>query len=198
MDYKDALKELTEKDITRYIRNLHERLFVNLEDKYDEKRGGLYRDSSVRLSGTNVSTADPRFIPQLMDNLSWRILEILKKNANGELSNSEYIDKINECIYEMIRMQPFGDGNKRTSRLISNILYQEKGIPFVLLPVSLWNEYVDAWKSNDIKDYNSLMHRLILESYSYFYGDQSVNEAVVSKTKSEKIINANIAKKSKH
>jgi len=119
----------------------------------------------------------------------------LKKNANGELSNSEYIDKINECIYEMIRMQPFADGNKRTSRLLSNILYQEKGIPFVLLPVSLWNDYVDAWKSDDIKDYNDLMNRLIVESYGYFYGNQTANEAVISKSKSEKIITANISRK---
>lgn len=195
LSYKDAINSLTERDITRYIRSLHERMFVYLQDKYKERRGGLYRESPVRLSGTNVETADPSYIPQIMDNISWKILEVLKKNANGELSNSEYVDKINECIYEMIRMQPFADGNKRTSRLLSNILYQEKGIPFVLLPVSLWNEYVDAWRSDDIKNYNNLMHRLIIESYSYFYGNQTANEAVISKSKSKKIITANVNKK---
>lgn len=195
LNYKEAINSLTERDITRYILNLHERMFVNLQDKYKERRGGLYRESSVRLSGTNVETADPRFIPQIMDNISWKILEVLKQNVNGELSNSEYIDKINECIYEMIRMQPFADGNKRTARLLSNILYQEKGMPFVLLPVSLWNEYVDAWRSDDIKDYNNLMHRLIVESYSYFYGNQTANEAVLSKSKNKKIITANVSKR---
>lgn len=195
LSYKEALDNLNERDIARYICDLHRRLFANLSDKYDEQRGGFYRNYPVNLSGTQVSTADPYMINQLMENVSWRILDILRRNADGKLSNSEYIDEINECIYEIIRMQPFGDGNKRTSRLLSNLLYQEKGIPFVLLPVSLWGEYVDAWSAPTIDKYNELMHRLILESYGYFYGDQSVNEAVISKSKTKKIITANVDKK---
>ena len=39
------------------------------------------------------------------------------------------------------------------------------------------------------------MYSLILESYSYFYGNQTVNEAVNTKTQSERIINANRHKK---
>jgi Fic family protein len=88
-------------------------------------------------------------------------------------------------------MQPFADGNKRTSRLLSNILYQEKGIPYVLVPVKEWNNYVDAWSNDDISKYNDMMHRLILESYKYFYGDQSVNDAANTKIAGEKIILAN-------
>lgn len=195
LSYKEALNTLNEKDIARYICNLHERLFSNLSEKYNEQRGGFYRNFPVSLTGTQVSTADPFLIKQLMENVSWRILDILRKNADGELSNSEYVDQINSCIYEIIRMQPFGDGNKRTARLLSNLLYQEKGIPFVLLPVKDWDEYVEAWSSDDVKKYNNLMHRLILESYNYFYGDQSVNEAVKTKINNEKIINANRGKK---
>ena len=130
-----------------------------------------------------------------MDNLSWRILDILRKNANGELSNSEYIDKVNECIYEMIRMQPFADGNKRTSRLLSNILYQEKGIPYVFVPVKDWGNYVDAWSSDDIEDYNEMMHDLIVESYQYFYGGQSVHDITNATSYGKKIITSNRGKK---
>ena len=126
-----------------------------------------------------------------MDNLSWRILEILKKNANGELSNSEYIARVNECIYEMIRMQPFSDGNKRTSRLLSNILYQEKGIPYVIIPVKDWDNYVNAWSKNTIEDYNSMMNRLVIDSYKYFYGNQSANDAAFNKVTGQKIITNN-------
>lgn len=195
LSYKEALERINERDIARYVCDLHRRLFSNLTEKYDEQRGGFYRNFSVNLAGTQVSTADPHMINQLMENVSWRILDTLKKNADNKLSNSEYIDTINECIYEMIRMQPFGDGNKRTARLLSNILYQEKGIPFVLLPVSYWDEYVDAWSAKNVEKYNELMHQLILESYSYFYGTQSVNEAVASKVKTEKIITANVGRK---
>lgn len=191
MDYKQAIYSITEKDLTHYICDLHARLFSKLSDKYDEKRGGTFRSVPVSLAGTDVVTADERMIPQLMDNLSWRLLDILKKNINGELSNSEYIDSVNECIYEMIRMQPFADGNKRTSRLVSNIFYQEKGIPYVIIPVKEWGNYVDAWSSDTVDEYNKLMHRLILDSYGYFYGNQSVNNAVNVKANGKKIVMAN-------
>lgn len=195
LSYEEALNELNERDIARYICDLHRRMFGFISEKYNETRGGFYRNYPVKLSGTTVSPMDPYLIKNGMENLSWRILDILKRNARGEYSNSEYLTKVNECIYEMIRMQPFGDGNKRTSRLLSNLLYQEKGIPFVLLPPSTWDEYVDAWSSDNTDKYNNLMNRLILDSYSYFYGDQSVSEAVITKNQTEKIINANIVKK---
>lgn len=191
LEYKEAINCIKERDLTTYICDLHRRLFSNLTHKYGEERGGLYRSAPVSLSGTNVRTIDPYFIPQEMDNISWRILEILKKNANGELSNSEYIAQVNECIYDLIRMQPFADGNKRTSRLLSNILYQEKGIPYVLVPVKEWDNYVNAWSHDDVSQYNEMMHRLILESYNYFYGGQSVNDITHSRVSSEKIIMAN-------
>lgn len=191
LDYKEALDCLNEKDIADYICGLHERLFSGLSNKYGEQRGGFYRIAQVSLAGTNVNTAEPRMIKQLMENVSWRILKILKDNADGKCSNSEYIDSMNECIYEIIRMQPFGDGNKRTARLLQNILYQEKGIPFVLLHPREWSNYVDAWSADNVEKYNELMHKLIIESYSYFYGDQSVFEITNNREKTEKIIYAN-------
>ena len=191
LEYKEALECLNERDIADYICGLHGRLFAGLSNKYGESRGGFYRNSEVSLAGTNVKTAEPRMIKQLMENVCYRILKIVKENAEGKYSNSEYIDNINECIYEIIRMQPFADGNKRTARLLQNILYQEKGIPFVLLQPKEWNNYVDAWSYKDTSKYNDLMHKLIIESYSYFYGDQSVVEVTSNKEKTEKIIYGN-------
>ena len=191
LSYKEAIESLTERDISNFIRDLHQKMFSKLSDKYDETRGGFYRTSPVSLAGTQVETASPRMIPQIVDNISWRILETLKKSANGEISNSDYVDEINSCIYELIRAQPFADGNKRTSRLLSNILYQEKGLPYVLLPVKEWDNYVDAWSNNDVSVYNEMMHRLILDSYNYFYGGQSVGKALSGRVSGDKLINAN-------
>jgi hypothetical protein len=74
-------------------------------------------------------------------------------------------------------------------------LYQEKGIPYVIVPVKDWDNYVDAWSSNTVDKYNKLMHRLVLDSYGYFYGDQTVNAAVNSKSNGKKIIMANRKRK---
>ena len=191
MSYSEAINSLTERDISNFIRDLHGKLFSKLSYKYGEPRGGFYRNGSVSLQGTQVDVPSYRMIPQIIDNLSWRILETLKKTLDGDMSNSEYIEEINSCIYEMIRTQPFDDGNKRTSRLLSNILYQEKGLPYVLVPVKEWDNYVDAWSSEKEGMYNSLMQRLILESYNYFYGVQSVGNALKGKVDGHKLINAN-------
>ena len=71
------------------------------------------------------------------------------------------------------------------------ILYQEKGIPYVFIPVKDWDNYVDAWSSKDMKSYNDMMHRLIIESYQYFYGSQSVTDITNSKSYGKTIINTN-------
>jgi len=191
MSYSEAIRSLTEKDIANFIKDLHAKLFSKLSYKYEEQRGGFYRSGSVTLKGTQVDVPSYRMIPQLMENLSWRILETLKKTLDGNMSNSEYIEEINSCIYQMIRTQPFDDGNKRTSRLLSNILYQEKGLPYVLVPVKEWDNYVDAWSNEKEEMYNSLMERLILESYNHFYGIQSVGNALKVKVDGHKLINAN-------
>jgi Fic family protein len=191
MSYADAINSLTERDMVNFIKDIHDKLFSKLSEKYDEKRGGMFRTGSVNLRGTNVDVPSSYMVPQIMGNIAWRLLDTLKKSVNGNISNSEYVDQINSCIYEMIRTQPFEDGNKRTSRLLSNILYQEKGLPYVLLPVKEWDNYVDAWSNNNIDLYNRMMHRLILESYNYFYGCQSVGNAVKSKMEGTKLINAN-------
>jgi hypothetical protein len=70
-------------------------------------------------------------------------------------------------------------------------LYQEKGLPYVLLPVKEWDNYVDAWSNNDVSVYNEMMHRLILDSYNYFYGGQSVGKALSGRVSGDKLINAN-------
>jgi len=195
MSYKDAINSLTERDMCYFIKSLHRDLFKRLEEKYDEVRGGFYRNYPVYLPMTGVTPVEWTQITYTMENLAYRILCILKDNVNKNISNCEYIERVNQEIYNMIRMQPFQDGNKRISKLLSNILYQEKGLPYTLVSIDNYGNFVDGWRSNDCDLYNKIMYSLILDSYSYFYGNQSVNDAVNSRSKSEKIINANRGKK---
>ena len=195
LSYKDAINALTERDICYFIKSLHRDLYKRLEEKYEEKRGGEYRNYPVYLPMTGVAPIEWTQINYEMQNLAYRILTVLKDNVNGQLSNCEYIERVNQEIYNMIRMQPFQDGNKRTSKLLSNILYQEKGIPYILVSQENYGAFVDGWRSHNTDCYNKMMYSLILDSYSYFYGNQSVNEVVNARSKSEKIINANRKKK---
>lgn len=191
MSYKDAINSLREKDMCYFIKSLHRALFKRLEEKYDDVRGGMYRNYPVYLPMTGVSPIDWTEIPYEMENMAYRILSILRDNVNCNLSNCEYIERVNKEIHTMIRMQPFQDGNKRTSKLLQNILYQEKGIPYTLVSVNNYGAFVDGWRSKDPGLYNKLMYSLILESYGYFYGNQSTNDAMLGKRNTEKIILAN-------
>ena len=195
LDYLDAINSLSERDMCFFIKSLHRDLYMRLEQKYDEKRGGDYRNFPVYLPMTGVTPIEWPLIHREMENLSYRLLAILKDNANGNITNCEYIERVNTEIYNMIRMQPFQDGNKRTSKLLSNILFQEKGLPYILVSQNDYGAFVDGWRSPNTDSYNKTIYSLILDSYSYFYGHQSVNEAVNTKTQSERIINANRHKK---
>lgn len=188
MSYKDAINSITEKEMCYFIKALHRGLFKRLEEKYDEERGGMYRNYQVYLPMTGVTPPEWTQVSYEMENLAYRILCILKQNVNEGLSNSEYIERVNEEIYNMIRMQPFQDGNKRTSKLLSNILYQEKGIPYTLVSTNNYGAFVDGWRSENAEMYNKFMYSLILESYGYFYGVQSATEAARGKGKDHKNI----------
>ena len=72
-------------------------------------------------------------------------------------------------------------------------MYQEKGMPYTLVSVDDYGSFVDGWRSKDVDLYNKFMYKLILDSYNYFYGNQSVNEAIFSNSKA--IINQNRGKK---
>lgn len=192
LDYESAVNSLSVTDIINYICYLHGELFKELSEKYGEVKGGEFRTENVILNGVDIMTAAPCQIRDLMGDVAYRLLKVLRENAAGNLSNSEYIDQINACIYEIIRMQPFIDGNKRTSRLLANILYQEKGIPYVIFGPGEWEKYVDAWSASDLDSYNDFMYRRILDSYSYFYGDQTSEKAAVNRPRSTEIISSNL------
>ena len=67
---------------------------------------------------------------------------------------------INACIYvttELIRYQPFPDGNKRTFRTLLNLMFKKYNLPPVYIKVSERKEYKDAlFQAMDGKKYIDL------------------------------------------
>ena len=67
---------------------------------------------------------------------------------------------INYCIYistELIRNQPFPDGNKRTFRALLNLMFKQQNLPPVYVKTKEREEYKDAlMKAMQNKDYISL------------------------------------------
>ena len=67
---------------------------------------------------------------------------------------------INVCIYittELIRNQPFADGNKRTFRSLLNLMFKQSNLPPVYVKTKEREEYKDAlMKAMQKRDYTSL------------------------------------------
>lgn len=67
---------------------------------------------------------------------------------------------INTCIYittELIRNQPFADGNKRTFRALLNLMFKQHNLPPVYVKTKEREEYKDALiKAMQKRDYTSL------------------------------------------
>lgn len=158
------------------ILRLHKTLF-----KYSKEQDyikGKYRTTSVSVKGADFETASPREIEGLMVNLNYDIIELLKRK--DELSNSEYINKVNQLVVRFLRIHPFQDGNGRVSRALTNFLYKKKHLPFVFINADKQREqYLDSLEEvegscyevqeRDLTSLNIVMYNAIATSYSNIY-----------------------------
>ena len=124
----------------------------------------------------------------LNENLLEQSVNSIYQTFDGNELYPNILDKASQICYSLCKNHCFEDGNKRTARLISNMFYQEKGLPYVIVPVKDWDTYVDAWSNDDISEYNSMMNRLVIDSYQYFYGNQTTNKAALFTDDGQKII----------
>lgn len=84
-----------------------------------------------------------------------------KKLPEVDFNNPVSIfDYINSCIYittELIKAQPFNDGNKRTFRALLNLMFKQYNLPPVYIKTKERAEYKDAlMKAMKKRDYTSL------------------------------------------
>ncbi len=117
--------------------------------------GGNLRDGSVILNNEKVE------IPPAAEAKRFFQSFIGKKLPEVDFSNSVSIfDYINTCIYittELIKVQPFNDGNKRTFRALLNLMFKQYNLPPVYVKTKERAEYKDAlMKAMKKRDYTSL------------------------------------------
>ena len=120
--------------------------------------GGSFRTIPVYLPGTGIPTTDPDFIFKEVTELNNTYMNLLEEGIELGKNNHDgnvLIDYINRCIKlkcDLIRIHPFYDGNGRTMRALTNILFKVAGLP----PV-----YV---KSTQRKIYEEAMNKAIVDN----------------------------------
>lgn len=107
--------------------------------------GGKLRDTTVYLFDTNYEVADPLVAQKYFNSLIPISSQIF--NSLNEETGGGYFTYINDCIKqttELIKLQPFADGNKRTFRALLNLLLKRIKIPPINIEIEESKNYKEA------------------------------------------------------
>ena len=81
-------------------------------------------DTSIEKNNYEIRFVKHEDIEQAMKNLSLSIKKLLKEGEN--LENRSFIKEVTRISYRLVRINPFIDGNIRTSKAVANILLQDR------------------------------------------------------------------------
>ena len=153
----EYLMDNPEKEISvDLILNLHKTLLTNIRNDI----AGRFRSGRewVRV-GTHIG-ANPEFVNGLM----YELVENYNSDTNGY-----FLDKIAYFHAEFENIHPFGDGNGRIGRLLTNEQLDMLGLPPIIIPnKSKFDEYYPALdeytKTGKIDKLTELFAGLLIES----------------------------------
>ena len=118
---------------------IHQKLYSKCKDS---SFGGKLRDSNAYLFDTNVEVLPPKDAMKFFQKFLGESDKIM-----DEINKKDIFEYIHECIKivtELIKAQPFADGNKRTFRALLNLMFKQRGLPPVYITVEEREEYKDA------------------------------------------------------
>ena len=119
--------------------------------------GGKLRVDSVRLQGSSYEVIPADEARKIFQS---QITKTLNFDENNILN---YIDEAIKTIIDLIKIQPFRDGNKRTFRALLNLLLGKIGIP----PIYINIEEREIYKRELLKAIETNDYRAITKFYYY-------------------------------
>ncbi len=133
-DYIQSKEDLTDVNIYT-LSDIHEILYSFTP--YPEF-GGKYRNDQRFLPPTGIELTSPFLIVREMNLLKDEVNDLVKlgNELGKNLSPTEIIDYIDKCVElkcKLIKIHPFGDGNGRTIRAFTNLLFKMANIPPVYI-----------------------------------------------------------------
>ncbi len=104
--------------------------------------GGNLRDATAVLAGTTIDVMDAEEAKIYFNSFITKTDEIFYP-----LEDKNILKYIENCIYtttELIKAQPFADGNKRTFRSLLNLLLKKVSLPPVYISLDLRDRYKEV------------------------------------------------------
>jgi fido (protein-threonine AMPylation protein) len=132
------------REIKPDIRDFHSALFSKSDP--NGYIAGQFRNTSVYLNEWPCEIIEPRDIPYKLEDLNYVFEDIQKlgiymKNSGDYSRIFDYIKMCVKLNCELIKAQPFEDGNKRVSRCFLNKMFIIAGIPPVYIKENERGEY---------------------------------------------------------
>ncbi|MEY4440856.1 MAG: hypothetical protein RLY49_482 [Candidatus Parcubacteria bacterium] len=154
-----AIDELSEDTIfdVSYLYNLHKDALGHLYSFAGKLR-------TVNMSKGNFAFSPANFLPQSMKDFKTEFLDVLKDISNDE---NILLQNLAQMHAELLFIHPFREGNGRTVRMFTNLIYLSKTgkeLDFKILEHNL-ETYIKAVQQAGQKEYN-LMEKLFLKMSS--------------------------------
>lgn len=127
---------------------------------------GAYRDSEVRIAGSEHIPPKSEKVPEL--------LEQLFKEFYNQKRTSHPIELATFLHNRFVNIHPFTDGNGRTSRLLMNWILIRNKFPPVIIEVSSREQYynaIEAADKSDQKPFATFLCKELLEQYTILLPD---------------------------
>jgi len=139
--------------LKRYKGDINEEMILRLHsiilNSISQAFAGRYRETSVRIFGSDVKFPDARIVPQLVKNLVYWYKKNKSKLHPFELAVIFSI--------RLVSIHPFVDGNGRTSRLLMNFLLNKKMYPWINIYVKHRAGYLKAVRQANEGRYNPIL-----------------------------------------
>lgn len=123
-DFKELTKSKIESQIKQINKGISSNLYENNKRYVNPETGYRNIDTSIEKNNYEIRFVKHEDIEQAMKNLSLSIKKLLKEGEN--LENRSFIKEVTRISYRLVRINPFIDGNIRTSKAVANILLQDR------------------------------------------------------------------------
>ncbi|MFH1290638.1 MAG: Fic family protein [Nanoarchaeota archaeon] len=132
-----------------FILRLHKIILEDVGGRF----AGRYRESNVRIFGSDVKFPLADKVPQMMKNLVYWYKKNKKRYHTFELAVL--------VSMKFVTIHPFIDGNGRVSRLLMNFLLRKRGYPWVNVYNKKRQKYLRAVRTANEEDYSEIFPFLI-------------------------------------
>ncbi len=120
--------------------------YMLTENELAVNESGHYRNDSVHIIGTSHIPPDAEEVPKHINEL----LDYYYDQSDTLMTDFE---RICEFKRNFERIHPFFDGNGRTGRILSNILFLQSGYGYVTIPPEYRVEYFDSIEYNTLHEF---------------------------------------------